>query len=122
MSKLKILALCSVLLLLTAEKAKNSIIGKWGSRDGDFFEFSAEGKGIAFNYSLQATAKFKWKIITSTSIKFSDPIREGSTTCGFVIYEMSQLEILTIHGCPIITSQGFVDSWSGRKGIIIAGK
>lgn len=123
---LKISMLCFVLMLvlvlLTAGAPKDSIIGKWGSHDGDSMEFGSAGIGNIFNHRLGKTANFKWEIIADSTIKFSHPMKNLSRDCRFAIYEMAIYDLITISKCRIETSQGIVNNWSGRKGIVLAGE
>jgi len=122
MFKMKILALCFVLLLLTAGKTRDSIVGKWGSQDGDFMEFAHNGKGRGYNNYLRATAYFRWELLEGDSIIFSHLTRDAHNICRYKIQEMVLYDTITIDSCIMSTSQGIVNSWTGRKGIVLAGE
>ncbi len=119
---LKFLALCIVLLLLTAGAIRDSIVGKWGSHDGDFIEFAANGKAVSFNNRLNAAAVFNWEFAQEGELLFSHETKNKSNICKFTIREMALYDTITIYGCLMSTSQGIVNSWSGRKGIALAGE
>lgn len=117
MAKLKKLTLCTVVLLLSTISAmsEDSIIGKWQSRDGDFMEFKNEGVGSGYNKRFHAIAIFNWKIVGKDAVKFSHPLEARlSQTCKFII----QGDIITFYKCPMATSQGIVNRWSGKRKVV----
>ena len=119
MAKLKKLVLCAGIFLLSIVSAmsENSVIGKWQSIDGDFMEFRNEGVGSGYNKRFHALAIFKWKIVGKDAIKFIHPLQELlSQTCKFTIHG----DVITFYKCPMATSRGIVNSWSGKKKIITA--